>query len=324
MNKPTLAITIGDPAGIGPEITVKALNHQEIREKAFYKVYGSLCLLQEACTLCHIPLSLLESPHIQIVDVPALSPGDFVKGKVNGDCGKAAYNYIEAAVKDTLIGKADAVVTAPINKESLKAGKVNFIGHTEIFGALTHTPDPLTLFEVKGLRVFFLSRHVSLQQACHLVTKERIIDYVQACTKALQQLGITEGTMAVAGLNPHSGEHGLFGTEEVQAIAPAVEELQQQGYAVVGPVSADSVFHLALQGRFNSVLSLYHDQGHIATKTYDFEKTISITCGMPILRTSVDHGTAFDIAGKNLASEISMMEAISVAAKYAPCWTKAL
>ena len=313
MNKPTLAITIGDPAGIGPEITVKALNHQEIREKAFYKVYGSLSLLQEACTLCHIPLSLLESPHIQIVDVPALSPGDFVKGKVNGDCGKAAYNYIEAAIQDTMAGKADAVVTAPINKESLKAGKVNFIGHTEIFGALTYTPDPLTLFEVKGLRVFFLSRHVSLQQACHLVTKERIIDYVQACTTALRQLGIMEGTMAVAGLNPHSGEHGLFGTEEVQA-----------GYAVVGPVSADSVFYQALQGKYNSVLSLYHDQGHIATKTYDFERTISITCGMPILRTSVDHGTAFDIAGKNLASEISMMEAISVAAKYAPCWTKAL
>lgn len=324
MNKPTLAITIGDPAGIGPEITVKALNHQEIREKAFYKVYGSLSLLQEACTLCHIPLSLFESSHIQIVDIPTLSPGDVVKGRVNGDCGKAAYNYIEAAIQDTMAGKADAVVTAPINKESLKAGKVNFIGHTEIFGALTHTPDPLTLFEVKGLRVFFLSRHVSLQQACHLVTKERIIDYVQACTKALRQLGVTEGTMAVAGLNPHSGEHGLFGTEEVQAIAPAVEELQQQGHAVVGPVSADSVFYQALQGKYNSVLSLYHDQGHIATKTYDFERTISITCGMPILRTSVDHGTAFDIAGKNLASEISMMEAISVAAKYAPCWTKAL
>lgn len=324
MNKPTLAITIGDPAGIGPEITVKALNHQEIREKAFYKVYGSLSLLQEACSLCHIPLSLFESHHIQIVDIPTLSPGDVVKGRVNGDCGKAAYNYIEAAIQDTMAGKADAVVTAPINKESLKAGKVNFIGHTEIFGTLTYTPDPLTLFEVKGLRVFFLSRHVSLQQACHLVTKERIIDYVQACTKALRQLGVTEGTMAVAGLNPHSGEHGLFGTEEVQAIAPAVEELQQQGYAVVGPVSADSVFYQALQGKYNSVLSLYHDQGHIATKTYDFERTISITCGMPILRTSVDHGTAFDIAGKNLASEISMMEAISVAAKYAPCWTKAL
>lgn len=320
MNKPTLAITIGDPAGIGPEITIKALNHQEIREKAFYKVYGSLSLLQEACTLCHIPLSLFESHHIQIVDIPTLSPGDVVKGRVNGDCGKAAYNYIEAAIQDTMAGKADAVVTAPINKESLKAGKVNFIGHTEIFGTLTHTPDPLTLFEVKGLRVFFLSRHVSLQQACHLVTKERIIDYVQACTKALRQLGVTEGTMAVAGLNPHSGEHGLFGTEEVQAIAPAVEELQQQGYAVVGPVSADSVFYQALQGKYNSVLSLYHDQGHIATKTYDFERTISITCGMPILRTSVDHGTAFDIAGRGQASAVSMIEAISVAAKYAPFW----
>lgn len=324
MNKPTLALTIGDPAGIGPEITVKALNKSEIREKAQYRVYGSLALLRQACHLCKIPVSLLDTANIQVIDIPTLSPGNFAMGKVNGDCGKAAYNYIEAATQDTMAGKADAVVTAPINKESLKAGKINFIGHTEIFGALTHTPDPLTLFEVKGLRVFFLSRHVSLQQACRLVTKERIIDYVQACTKALRQLGITEGTMAIAGLNPHSGEHGLFGTEETEAVEPAVKALQEQGYAVVGPVSADSVFYQALQGKYNSVLSLYHDQGHIATKTYDFERTISVTCGMPILRTSVDHGTAFDIAGKNLASEISMMEAISVAAKYAPYWTKAL
>ena len=212
------------------------------------------------------------------------------------------------------------MATAPINKESLRAGAVPFIGHTEMFGDLTDTTDPLTLFEVRNLRVFFLSRHVSLIRACQLVTKDRIIDYIRRCTGALAQLGITEGTMAIAGLNPHSGEHGLFGNEEMEAIVPAVETLQKAGYQVVGPVSADSVFHLALQGRYNSVLSLYHDQGHIATKTYDFERTISITCGMPILRTSVDHGTAFDIAGKGAASAVSMVEAILVAAKYAPFW----
>jgi 4-hydroxythreonine-4-phosphate dehydrogenase len=142
------------------------------------------------------------------------------------------------------------------------------------------------------------------------------VDYVKRCTEALNQLGVKEGTMAVAGLNPHSGEHGLFGTEEMEAVAPAVAELKNQGYLVEGPVSADSVFHLALQGRYNSVLSLYHDQGHIATKTLDFERTIAITCGMPILRTSVDHGTAYDIAWQNKASFVSMEEAILVACKY--------
>ena len=199
---------------------------------------------------------------------------------------------------------------------------MNFIGHTEIFSALTHSNDPLTLFEVRNLRVFFLSRHVSLRKACDMVTKERIIDYVIRCTRALRKLGITEGTMAIAGLNPHSGEHGLFGEEEVKAVFPAVEELKKMGYQVAGPIGADSVFHQALNGRYNSVLSLYHDQGHIATKTLDFERTISITAGMPILRTSVDHGTAFDIAGKGIASPVSMMEAVRLGVKYAPAFLR--
>ena len=153
---------------------------------------------------------------------------------------------------------------------------------------------------------------------CYHITKERIKDYVHRCTEALRVLGITEGTMAIAGLNPHSGEHGLFGDEEVREVIPAVEELQKEGYNVAGPIGADSVFHQALQGRYNSVLSLYHDQGHIATKTLDFERTISITAGMPILRTSVDHGTALDIAGTGKASAVSLIEAVRLAVKYAP------
>ena len=214
-------------------------------------------------------------------------------------------------------GKVDAVATTPINKESLRAGGINFIGHTEIFGALTHTEDPLTMFETNGLRVFFLTRHVSLREMLDMIKKDRIIDYVKRCTEALEKLGVTDGVMAIAGLNPHSGEHGLFGCEEVEEIAPAVEELKKQGYRVEGPIGADSVFHQAAQGKYSSVLSLYHDQGHIATKTLDFEKTIAITNGMPILRTSVDHGTAFDIAGKGVVSAVSMIEAILLAAKYA-------
>jgi 4-hydroxythreonine-4-phosphate dehydrogenase len=164
--------------------------------------------------------------------------------------------------------------------------------------------------------VFFLSRHVSLRKACDMVTYDRVLDCIERSVKALARLGVS-GTMAVAGLNPHSGEHGLFGDEEMKAVTPAVEEAKRRGLDVTGPVGADSVFHLALQGRFASVLSLYHDQGHIATKTLDFERTVSITNSMPFLRTSVDHGTAFDIAGKNIASAVSMIEAVRVAAKYA-------
>jgi 4-hydroxythreonine-4-phosphate dehydrogenase len=237
-------------------------------------------------------------------------------------CGKAAFEYIEKSIQMTMDGQADAVATAPINKEAIRAAEINFIGHTEIFAELTNTNDPLTMFETNGLRVFFLTRHVSLRDMLDMITKERVIDYVERCTEALARLGVKEGTMAVAGLNPHSGEHGLFGWEEVNEIAPAVEELRARGYNVVGPVPADSVFHQAALGRFNSVLSLYHDQGHIATKTLDFDRTIAITNSMPILRTSVDHGTAYDIAGKGIAGAVSMIESVRLAAKYAPYFTR--
>ena len=213
--------------------------------------------------------------------------------------------------------KIDAIATTPINKESLRAAKIDYIGHTEILGGLSGASDPLTMFEVDDMRVFFLTRHLSLRDACDAVKKERVLQYIKRCTKALEQLGV-RGKMAVAGLNPHSGEHGLFGWEEVREITPAVEEAQKEGYDVVGPIGPDSVFHQALQGRYQAVLSLYHDQGHIATKTYDFERTIAVTLDMPFLRTSVDHGTAFDIAGKGIVSAVSMTEAIRLAAKYAP------
>ena len=259
---------------------------------------------------------------LNLIDLGNVDMAEFEFGKVNGMCGKAAYEYIAKCIELANNGKVDAVATTPINKESLRAGGINYIGHTEIFGALTGTEDPLTMFETNGMRVFFLTRHVSLREMLDMITKDRIKDYVKRCLEALRKLGVTDGTMAIAGLNPHSGEHGLFGWEEVNEIIPAVEELKAEGYDVAGPIGADSVFHQAAQGRYTSVLSLYHDQGHIATKTLDFEKTIAITNGMPILRTSVDHGTAFDIAGKGIVSAVSMIEAILLAAKYAPNFTK--
>ena len=259
---------------------------------------------------------------LNLMDLDNINMDEFAFGKVSGMCGKAAYEYIAKSIELANAGEVDAVSTTPINKEALKAGNVNFIGHTEIFGALTGTEDPLTMFETNGMRVFFLTRHVSLRQMLDMIKKDRIIDYVVRCTEALKRLGVNEGTMAIAGLNPHSGEHGLFGWEEVEEIIPAIEELKKMGYDVAGPVGADSVFHQAAIGKYNSVLSLYHDQGHIATKTLDFEKTIAITNGMPILRTSVDHGTAFDIAGTGKVSAVSMIEAIRLAAKYAPHFVK--
>ena len=326
--KPLIAIPLGDPAGIGPEITVKSVADPSVREAARCIVVGDRVIVERAIEVTGSPLTVnvVEDPEhgsyaegvLDLIDLSNIDMAEFEFGRVCGMCGKAAYEYIERCIELANARRVDAVATTPINKEALKMGGIPFIGHTEIFGSLTDTEDPLTMFEVRGMRVFFLSRHVSLRQACDMVTEERVIDYVRRCTEALRRLGVSEGTMAIAGLNPHSGEHGLFGDEEMRAIYPAVEKLRAEGYDVVGPIGADSVFHMALQGRFNSVLSLYHDQGHIATKTLDFERTIAITNGMPILRTSVDHGTAMDIAGKNIASAVSMIEAILLAAKYAP------
>ncbi|MCK5877392.1 MAG: 4-hydroxythreonine-4-phosphate dehydrogenase PdxA [Candidatus Marithrix sp.] len=322
MSKPTIVITLGDPAGVGPEIIVKALAKPNLYKICSPIVVGDNNIIKNALKICNITteIHLIDSPQqyqankINLIDLNNIESVQF--GTVQATCGQAAYEYIEQAVKLAIGGKVDAIATAPINKESLNAAEVNHIGHTEILAELTQTEDPLTMFEVRGMRVFFLSRHVSLRQACDLVTKDRVLEYIIRCHKALIQLGITDAKMAVAGLNPHSGENGLFGNEEIEQIEPAVKAANQLGYDVVGPVGADSVFHQTLQGTYDAVLSLYHDQGHIATKTLDFERTIAVTIGLPFLRTSVDHGTAFDIAGKGIVSEVSMVEAIRLAAKY--------
>ena len=332
MKKPLVAVTLGDPAGIGPEIVVKTVADKTLFEESNCIVIGDAGIVEQAIGVTGVDLKVncVEDPAdgdysegvLNLIDLANVDLDKFEYGKVSAMCGKAAFEYIEKSIELTMAGKADAVATAPINKEAIRAAEINFIGHTEIFAELTNTNDPLTMFETNGMRVFFLTRHVSLRDMLDMITKERIIDYVERCTEALARLGVKEGTMAVAGLNPHSGEHGLFGWEEVNEIAPAVEELRARGYNVVGPVPADSVFHQAALGKFNSVLSLYHDQGHIATKTLDFDRTIAITNSMPILRTSVDHGTAFDIAGKGIAGAVSMIESVRLAAKYAPYFTR--
>lgn len=332
MIKPVIGIPLGDPAGIGPEIVVKALSEKEIFEKCRPLVVGDKEVIKQALKFCRLDMELnvvtcaadgkYAAGCIDLFDLKNVDLNQLKIGEVQAGGGQAAYDYIKKSVEMASAREVDSIATTPINKESLKAAKIDFIGHTEILAGLTNTDDPLTMFEVRNMRVFFLSRHVSLRKACDLVTKERLFDYIVRCINALRQLGINDGTMAVAGLNPHSGEHGLFGDEEVVHVEPAVKEAQARGYKVVGPIGADSVFHLALQGRFNAVLSLYHDQGHIATKTLDFERTISLTLGLPFLRTSVDHGTAFDIAGTGKASAVSMKEAIILAAKYSSSYQR--
>ena len=330
--KPLIAVPIGDPAGVGPEIVAKACALEKVNSAADVIAIGDRQVMENAIRIVsgNLKIHVVESPAegdyrpgiLNLIDLDNIDQSKFSYGVVQAMCGKASFEYIKKSVELAMDGEVDAVATTSINKEALRAAQIPFIGHTEIFGALTGTPDPLTMFETNGLRVFFLTRHKSLRDMLDDIKKDKIKDCVKECLEALKRLGVTEGTMAIAGLNPHCGEHGLFGWEEVNEITPAVEELQAEGYPVVGPIGADSVFHQAAIGRYNSVLSLYHDQGHIATKTLDFDRTISITNGMPILRTSVDHGTAFDIAGKGIVSEISMAEAILLAAKYAPFFTK--
>jgi len=330
--RPIIAVPMGDPAGIGPEIVIGALNNSEINKISKTVIVGEKSVIERAMTFPNMkPLKIncISKPEegnysdgvLNLINLENISLSDFEIGQINAHCGKAAYEYIAKAIDLAMKGEADAVTTTAINKESLHAAKVPYIGHTEIFEALTGAKDPLTIFTLRKLLVFFLTRHTSLKNACDLVTKERIIDYVRRSFKVMEQLGLKNPTMAVAGLNPHCGEHGLFGDTEVKEVMPAIEQLQGEGYNVVGPIGADSVFFQALNGKYNSVLSLYHDQGHIATKSVDFYRTISITGGMPILRTSVDHGTAFDIAGKGIADSVSLEEAIIVATRYAPSFS---
>lgn len=330
MTKPIIGISLGDPAGIGPEIVAKTFGEKGIYDISRPFLVGDKRVMEQAIEITGLDLkvnvvervadSKFELGTIDMLDLNNIDMNQFHFGKVNAMCGKAAFEYIKKVVELAMNKEVDAIATTPINKESLRAAEVPYIGHTEILADLSGVEDPLTMFEVRNLRVFFLSRHMSLQDACKAVTFDRVVDYIERCTQAMKRLGV-EGILAVAGLNPHSGEHGLFGNEEVEHVTPAIEEAQKQGYDVVGPIGADSVFSQALHGKYAAVLSLYHDQGHIATKTLDFERTISITNSMPFLRTSVDHGTAFDIAGKNIASAVSMIEAVKLAAKYAPYFT---
>lgn len=327
-----IAIPMGDPAGIGPEITMKSLTKKEIYDLSKPVVIGDAEVLEKAIEIVGADLTInkitnpadgkYELGTVDVIDLNNIDMDKLAYGEVSAQGGQGAFEYIEKSVELAMNNEVGALATTPINKESLQAANVPFIGHTEMLESMAGSHDPLTMFEVRGMRIFFLTRHLSLKDAIDQMTKERVHDYLIRCDKALQRLGVEDRKFAVAGLNPHSGENGLFGMEEVDEIGPGIELAVKDGIDAVGPVPADSVFFQALNGKYDAVLSLYHDQGHIAAKMTDFHKTISITNGLPFLRTSVDHGTAFDIAGKNIAESISMEECIKLAAQYAPNFTK--
>ncbi len=262
------------------------------------------------------------------MDPAPLAPGAYVPGEVSAACGDAAFSYVTARHQLAKSGAAAAVVTGPINKEALNLAGHHFDGHTEIFARYTNTKNYAMLLASGNLRVIHVTTHVSLRQACDLIRTPRVLDTIRLAVRALKELGIANGRIAVAGLNPHSSDNGLFGDEEAREIAPAIEAARAEGIHVTGPVPPDSVFVRALGGEFDMVVAMYHDQGHIplklagfrldpATGKYESMSGINTTIGLPIIRTSVDHGTAFDRAGRGVANEGSMVEAIEVAVQMA-------
>ncbi|MGC3995631.1 MAG: 4-hydroxythreonine-4-phosphate dehydrogenase PdxA [Propionicimonas sp.] len=321
------AITIGDPAGVGPEIVLETVLTPMIYDVCKPFVIGAREHLEQAAQLKGVTIQVNEISEpeeakfefgtIDLLDTGAAPGAQIVYGEVQADAALRAYSYLEKSIELGLAGRVDAVSTAPINKAALKAAGVPFIGHTEIFQALTNSTYGLTMFNVHKLRVFFLTRHVSVREACDLITRERTLTYLKDIDRELRALGFENPSIAVAALNPHGGEGGMFGTEEIEHLIPAVEDAKALGINARGPLPADSIFAFALDGHHDCILSLYHDQGHIACKTLDFEKAVTITLGLPFMRSSVDHGTAFDIAGKGIANGGSMVESTRVAAEYA-------
>ena len=324
--RPIILITMGDPAGIGPEIALKSLREPSIYQICKPVIVGDLNTLQEqAETLkeCFAfkPISDINAVQgiagvIEVFDLKNVDNTQVKAGLISAAAGKASLDYIYQAVEAAQSQHVDAIVTAPIHKKAIHLAGSLYIGHTEMIADLANVQDPLTMFWVRGARIFFLTRHLSLSEAIKHVTRANIVKTTLKISNALKEIGVPNPRIAIAALNPHAGDQQLFGFEETREITPAINQLRARGIGANGPIAADSVFHQTVEGYFDAVLSLYHDQGHIAAKTLDFYGTISVTLGLPFIRTSVDHGTAHDIAGQNKANPQSLIEAIKVAAKH--------
>jgi len=324
--KPLLGITIGDPSGAGPEISVKALMHDEIKEICRPILIGDEAVIRRVMPIVHCDekLAVISTPadyspdSINLISLGVIEePSEYEFAKVQAKCGKAAFEYIKKGIELAMAGHIDAVVTGPIHKEALSQAGLPYPGHTEIFADLTGTSDYAMMLVGGPLRVIHVTTHVSLREACDRVKRERVHRVIRLAHEAVKGLGIERPKIAVAGLNPHSGEHGLFGDEDMKEIAPAVQQAKEEGLDVAGPVPPDTVFYHCKEGRYDIVVAMYHDQGHIPLKLLDFMGGVNITVGLPIIRTSVDHGTVYGKAGKGTADESSMLKAMEMAVRFA-------
>jgi 4-hydroxythreonine-4-phosphate dehydrogenase len=305
-----VGITMGDPAGVGPEITIKALVEMSAQDRANTRVFGNLKQLEAARVVLGSDLDLTGLVEdIEIEDAPV------EWGKLSAKSGDASFRFIDSAVKAASAGKIGCIVTAPINKEALNSAGHHYDGHTGMLTSLTGAKSAFMLLASDRLKVIHVSTHVSLKDAIGRAKPERILATIRAGNDHLKRIGYDKPKIAVAGINPHCGENGLFGTEDDEFIAPAVAEARAEGIDVYGPISADTVFHRAYQGGFDLVIAQYHDQGHIPIKLVAFDTAVNVSVGLPIDRTSVDHGTAFDIAGTGKANHVNMNAAIAYARK---------
>jgi len=323
-----LAITLGDPAGVGPEVTAKAFPHEAGRERSIPLVVGDARIVADAVARWSPGWSVaaIEGPEeaaavgdriIPVIDLPNCDPAQVKIGEVDPYSGNAAYEYVVHTAKLAMDGRIAAIVTAPLNKESMRLAGHMYDGHTGLLGELTGAKKYFMVLGSDVLRVIHVSTHVTLEEAIKRVKTDRILDTIRAGYEHLKQMGFENPRIAVAGLNPHAGDGGQFGTEEAQEVAPAVELARDEGIDATGPISPDAVFRMAIDGRYDIVVVLYHDQGHIPVKLVAFEDGVNVTVGLPIIRTSVDHGTGFDIAGQGVASEVNMISALDYAYKMA-------
>lgn len=337
--KPVIGITMGDPASIGPELCIRALSNENLYERCCPLIVGDVSILQRAMQIHDMPKLKLHPIEkvkdaffttgvMDVINLQCVSAEEVQVGQINAKAGDAAFRYVHKVIELAMANEVDATVTNALNKEALNLAGHHFSGHTEIYAHYTDTQRYTMMLAHEGIRIVHVSTHVSLREACDRVKKARVLEVIRIAAKACQDMGIASPRIGVAGLNPHCGEGGLFGREEIEEIRPAIEAACAEGIDAQGPVPPDTVFSKACGGWYDIVVAMYHDQGHIPLKLMGFVfdrqtqkwKTISgvnITLGLPIIRTSVDHGTAFDQAGLGTASEISLLNAIQYAIDFA-------
>ena len=336
--KPIISITMGDPAGIGAEIAVKALNKEEIYQIVKPVIIGSKSVIKDAQTfiLSNSEINTIQNVKqikgkfgtIDLLDLNNIKLDDFKYGEVGASAGRASIEYVFEAIDLAMRGEVDAVVTGPINKESINKAGYHYTGHTEIFAEKTYTKEYAMMLVSDEMKIVHVSTHVSISEAINRVKRERVLNVIRIANRAMKKLGVNEPKIGVAGLNPHAGEHGLFGNEEIDEIIPAIEDAVKDGINVDGPIPPDTFFTKLRGNQYDIAVAMYHDQGHIPIKVtgFNYDKTtntwssvtgVNITLGLPIIRTSVDHGTAYGKAGKGRANEGSLVDAIKMAVQFA-------